>query len=234
MDTPSNEPGPLHLAPAAGDGVLPPVVPDSVPVLTTLPGSAPLSLIVGVGRDRSLCRPEFWLLTRWDGLVDLESRPWARRGPARRGRPARLSRHRRDRAPPDRHARCSSARQRRVLDLPVRGLVRVGPGGLARARRKLLPCRVAVFDPGLLDGTCDRARCSARRFWCIRDGACWTGVTRELVKNILPWPCGSACDGTGLSPSVTTRGDNPLSVCRARTLPMGRLGTSLMRLCDTR
>src|ERR1039458_1886342 len=55
----------------------------------------PRALVVGVGRDRSLYRPEFRLLTRWDGLVDLESRPWARRGRARRGRPARLSRHRR-------------------------------------------------------------------------------------------------------------------------------------------
>jgi len=154
MDTPISDPGPLHLAPAAGDVVPPPVVPDSVPVVTTSPGSAPLSLIlrgfpralvVGVGRDRSLCRPEFWLLSRWDGLVDLESRPWARRGRARRGRPARLSRHRRDRTPSDRHARFSSARQRRVLDLPLWGVVRVGPGRLARARRQLLPCRVAVL-----------------------------------------------------------------------------------------
>src|ERR1035438_9059685 len=61
MDTPSNEPGPLHLAPAAGDGVLPPVVPDSVPVLTTLPGSAPLSLILGGFLAL--------LLSAWAGIV---------------------------------------------------------------------------------------------------------------------------------------------------------------------
>ena len=55
MDTPINEPGPLHLAPTAGDGVPPPVVPDSVPVVATSPGSAPLSLILG-GFLRSCCR----------------------------------------------------------------------------------------------------------------------------------------------------------------------------------
>src|ERR1017187_6040882 len=61
MDTPSNEPGPLHLAPAAGDGVLSPVVPDSVPVLTTLPGSAQLSLILGGFLAL--------LLSAWAGIV---------------------------------------------------------------------------------------------------------------------------------------------------------------------
>ena len=216
MDTPISEPVSPGIAPAAGDGVSPPVVPDSVPVVATSPGSAPLSLILGGFLAL--------LLSAWAGIAPFIGPSFG--------------------FSPDGTASWT-------WNL-VHGLGAVLPGavgllaclgivviarrltGTLDARRQLLPCRVAVFDPGLLDGTCDRARCSARRFWCIRDGACWTGVTRELVKNILPWPCGSACDGTGLSPSVTTRGDNPLSVCRARTLPMGRLGTSLMRLCDTR
>src|ERR1039458_2557818 len=79
---------------------------------------------VGTGRPAEVSR----IVKRY------RRRPWARRCRARRGRPARLSRHRCDRAPPDRYARCSSTRRRRVLDLPVRGLVRVGPGRLARGR----------------------------------------------------------------------------------------------------
>ena len=66
MDTPSNEPGPLHLAPGAGDGATAPVVPDSGPVVTTSPGSAPLSLILG-GFLASCCRRgqgSFLLLAR--------------------------------------------------------------------------------------------------------------------------------------------------------------------------
>jgi len=209
MDTPINEPGPLYLAPAAGDGVLPPVVPDSVPVLTTLPGSAPLSLILGGFLALLLSAwagivpfigPEFRLLTRWDGLVDLESRPWARRGRARRGRPARLSRHRRDSAPSDRHARCSSARRRRVLDLLVRGLVRVGPGGLARARRKLLPCRVAVLTldywMDLRSGQVFCSPLSVHSRW-----ACWTGVTPRTRKTSC-LPCRSACMGPRCRPGL--------------------------------
>ena len=192
MDTPISEPASPGIAPVAGDGVAPSVVPDSVPVVATSPGSAPLSLILGGFLAL--------LLSAWAGIVPFigpsfgfsadgtASWTWnlvhGLGDPARRGRPARLSRYRRDCAPPDRHARCSSARQRRVRDLPVRGVVRVGPSRLARARRQLLPCRVAVFDPGLLDGTCDRTRCSARRFRCIRDGACWTGVTRELLRDL--------------------------------------------------
>src|ERR1035437_9003663 len=61
MDTPSNEPGPLHLAPGVGDGVAPSVVPDSPPVLTISPGSAPLSLILGGFLAL--------LLSAWAGIV---------------------------------------------------------------------------------------------------------------------------------------------------------------------
>ncbi|MFZ2058267.1 MAG: hypothetical protein WAV54_12745 [Acidimicrobiales bacterium] len=61
MDTPISDPGPLHLAPAAGDVVPPPVVPDSVPVVTTSPGSAPLSLILGGFLAL--------LLSAWAGIV---------------------------------------------------------------------------------------------------------------------------------------------------------------------
>ena len=61
MDTPISEPASPGIAPAAGDGVSPPVVPDSVPVLTTLPGSAPLSLILGGFLAL--------LLSAWAGIV---------------------------------------------------------------------------------------------------------------------------------------------------------------------
>ncbi|MGD0985956.1 MAG: hypothetical protein ABSA65_19430 [Acidimicrobiales bacterium] len=61
MDTPSNEPGPLHLAPGVGDGVAPSVVPDRVPVVATSPGSAPLSLILGGFLAL--------LLSAWAGIV---------------------------------------------------------------------------------------------------------------------------------------------------------------------
>ena len=61
MDTPISEPAPPRVAPVAGDGVSPPVVPDSVPVLTTLPGSAPLSLILGGFLAL--------LLSAWAGIV---------------------------------------------------------------------------------------------------------------------------------------------------------------------
>src|ERR1035438_4100496 len=61
MDTPINEPGPPYLAPAAGDGVPLPVVPDSVPVVAISPGSAPLSLILGGFLAL--------LLSAWAGIV---------------------------------------------------------------------------------------------------------------------------------------------------------------------
>jgi hypothetical protein len=61
MDTPVSEPASPRVAPAAGDGVSSPVGPDSVPVLTISPGSAPLSLILGGFLAL--------LLSAWAGIV---------------------------------------------------------------------------------------------------------------------------------------------------------------------
>ncbi len=47
MDTPTNEPASPLSAPAAGSSVSPPIESDSVPAPPTLPGSAPLSLLLG-------------------------------------------------------------------------------------------------------------------------------------------------------------------------------------------
>lgn len=74
----------------------------------------------------------------------------------------------------ERHGgRCGAwpARRRRALDVALRRLVRLGPRRLAGARRRLLPRRLALVDPRLLDGPGDRTGRRARRLRRVHDGA---------------------------------------------------------------